>query len=281
MTAVPTAPRALRACLACLLFALAACAGPGAASRPSAVAADGRTRPYLADGAGIDSLAFLPPPPAPDSAAFAHDRAVAAASLALRDTPRWELAAEDANLDFPRVAGTFACAVGTAIDEESTPALYRLLRRANEDAARATRAAKDHYRRARPFTADDAPICTPLEGPSLRANGSYPSGHATRGWLWGLIVAAADPEHAPAALARGRAYGDSRVVCHVHWRSDVLAGRELAAATFALLAANPEFRADLEAARTELPLARARGRAPARDCAAEGAALAAWPPLTP
>ena len=59
-------------------------------------------RPFL-------SQALIPPPPAADSAALALDEEVSRKSLAQRGTPRWNLAAEDANLMFPHAAGTFSC----------------------------------------------------------------------------------------------------------------------------------------------------------------------------
>ncbi|HXE96001.1 MAG TPA: acid phosphatase, partial [Dongiaceae bacterium] len=68
-------------------------------------------------------------------------------------------------------------------------------------------------------------------------------------------------------------YGKSRVVCNVHWESDVAAGRVMGVSTVARLHADPIFRADLEAARMELGAVRARGLKPKRDCAAEAAAM--------
>jgi acid phosphatase (class A) len=44
------------------------------------------------------------------------------------------------------------------------------------------------------------------------------------GWAWALILAEISPEQSDAILARGAAYGASRNVCNVHWRSDVNAG---------------------------------------------------------
>jgi len=48
---------------------------------------------YLSPKALPDSLALIPPPPAAGSAALALDEAVSQNSFALRDTPRWTLAA--------------------------------------------------------------------------------------------------------------------------------------------------------------------------------------------
>ena len=91
------------------------------------------------------------------------------------------------------------------------------------DLARATRIPKVHYRRLRPFVGNEAPICV-QRTQVLTDSFSYPSGHATQGWAYALIMSALVPEKATAILTRGRAYGESRIVCGVHWPSDVAAG---------------------------------------------------------
>lgn len=267
-----------RACMAiALALVLAACAS-APADAPTAAAKVPEIRPgipagYLAPDAVPDSLALVPAPPATGSAALAQDHAVMQAALALRGTPRFEQATRDADLDFPHAAGTFACALGVGIDAQRTPTTYRLLRRTLVDAAMATRTAKERYQRTRPFAENGAPSCTPDDEQALRGNGSYPSGHTAIGWIWALVLAQAVPARTDALLARGRSFGESRLVCNVHWQSDVLQGRFMASGTFARLQSDPAFRADIAAAAAELAAARSQGSAPDRDCAAEAAAL--------
>jgi acid phosphatase (class A) len=236
---------------------------------------------YLQRDALPNSLALLPPPPAAGSAAQALDQAVNKESIAFQNTPRGTLAAQDAELGFPGVAGTFSCAVHAPIDEQNTPTLYRLLRRTLADAGLATYAAKDHYQRIRPFVANKTPLCTPKDQAMLSKDGSYPSGHTTIGWNWALILSEIAPDRGDAILARGRAFGQSRLICNAHWESDVIEGRFVAAGVVARLHANPTFRADLDQAKTELAAVRAKGLPPSRDCAAEEAALALSPPSAP
>jgi acid phosphatase (class A) len=246
------------------------------------VAAQGATAPearpgfvpgYLPRESLPNSLTLLPPPPAAGSAAFASDEAVSRQSLKLLDTPRWTQATEDANLRFPPAAGAFSCALGAPITEQGTPAVYRLLQRSLSDAGLATYAAKDHYKRPRPFMVNNAPICTINRREALVDDGSYPSGHASLGWAWALILAEIAPDRTDALLARGMAFGQSRVICNVHWQSDVDEGRVIGAATVARLHADPGFRADLDAAKTELASIRSQNLPPTKDCAAEDAAL--------
>jgi acid phosphatase (class A) len=236
---------------------------------------------YLAKEASPNSLALLPPPPAWGSAAFALDQAISRSSLALRNTERWQLATEDANLQFPAVAGTFSCAVNAPISEQATPVLYRLLRRTLSDAGLATSTAKDRYQRRRPFLSNYAPICTPGLEKGLMTDGSYPSGHTTIGWTWTLILTEIAPDRLAAIVARGRAFGDSRIICNAHWSSDVDAGRFLGTVVTARLHADPAFLADLNAAKEEMAAVRARNLPPTRDCIAESAALAIQLPAAP
>jgi acid phosphatase (class A) len=228
---------------------------------------------YLTTSQLPDSVALLPPPPARDSAGFAADRAISEVRH-LHGTPRWTQATADAELGFPQAANTFSCAMDVAVDAQATPHLYRLLRRTRTDAAVVSDAAKGHYKRPRPFMENHAPTCTPTKEKGLAANGSYPSGHTSIGWAWALILSEVAPERTDAILARGRSYGESRLVCNVHWQSDVVQGRFMAASVVARLHANADFRADLDAARAEVAQARSRGLKPTRDCAAESAALA-------
>ena len=232
---------------------------------------------YLSHEALPDSLALLPPPPAEGSAAMALDEQTNQGDLALQGTPRWRLAGMDANLAFPWAAGDFSCALNAPITQADTPRLYQLLRRAMSDAGAATGAAKDKYHRTRPFMVNKQPTCTPGAEDSLRQNGSYPSGHTSIGWTWALILSEIAPEQSNAILERGRAFGDSRLVCNVHWESDVLEGRMVASATFARLQADATFLADLEAAKNELAAARAKKLTPQRDCKFEAEALTGRP----
>lgn len=267
-----------------LLFAASLCLLASACATPVARHAVPEIRPgvargYLETEQLPDSIALLPPPPAPGSAAFALDEQVNLARN-LRGTPRWQQAIADANLQFPEAASIFACAIGTRIDEAATPRLYGLLRRTRTDAAVVSDAAKHRYNRTRPFMVNGESTCTPDKEAGLAENGSYPSGHTSIGWAWALILAELAPDRSDAILARGRSYGESRLVCNVHWHSDVLSGRFMGSAVVARLHADPQFRHDMDAARAELATARARNGVPPADCDASAAALAQPLPTT-
>jgi acid phosphatase (class A) len=221
----------------------------------------------------LDSLPkiheLIPPPPEAGSAALAYDNEVSKKYLALEGSSRWELATKDAN----QVVEAFSCALNAPITEKDTPLLYMLLRRVCMDAGFATSQTKQKYKRSRPFIVNNESICTPKAKEWLRGNGSYPSGHTACGWACALILTEIAPEYSDAILARGRAFGQSRVVCNVHWQSDVIEGRFVGAAVVARLHAEPAFRADVEAARIELETVRGNNIGPIGDCIAEAEAL--------
>ncbi len=257
-----------------LAAALTACSStPAAVSAPPAQTPAPAATGYLQGDAIPDSLALSPAPPAPGTAWAALDEAVAQQALALRDSPRFRQASLDADLGFPAGAEQFSCALGMPINEQQTPALMRLLLRSLISASASTKAAKNHYRRPRPFMLNGQPVCTPGDEPHLRASGSYPSGHTTIGWTWALLLSEIAPERSTALLERGRNYGHSRLVCNVHWYSDIKQGETMAAATVARLHDNAEFRADLAAARREIEATRVLALPPSRNCAAEAEVL--------
>lgn len=255
--------------------------GAAAQMAPAAPSGPDASPGYLPKAALPDGVALLPPPPAEGSATLALDEEISRTDLALQGGARWKLAALDADLSFPSAAGAFACALDAPVTEEATPRLYRLLLRARADAGGSTGAAKAHYQRPRPFMENKQPTCSPAAEADLAKNGSYPSGHTAIGWAWALILSEIAPERSEAIIARGRAFGDSRLVCNVHWESDIIEGRFLGAATVARLHDDPTFLADVDAAKGELAAARAKALPPQRDCKAEADALAEQPPQAP
>lgn len=207
---------------------------------------------YLAVEALPDSLVVLGPPPANDSPEAAAERANFLATRALAGAPRWAQATADAELFGDKAHIALSCAAGVAITVKDTPILSRMLDRLVLDAGRSVTAAKNHFMRERPLIAHpDAPVCVPRED-WMKTNSSYPSGHAAVGWAWALVMTELLPAKATPLAARGRAFGESRVVCGLHFPSDVAAGQLMAAATVAKLHSEPAFLADMAAAKAEL-----------------------------
>lgn len=263
---------------ACLLATACSTQPPAPPHAPGSVPesrpGSGYLKGYLEAKDMPDSLMLVGAPPTPGSAAFAADEAVHKAMKELRSGPRGALATRDAVLTFPAAAEAFACALGVPITQEQTPHTTMLLRRSLSDAGGATYGAKNKYQRARPFVHFKEGTCTPEAEGRLAKDGSYPSGHTALGFAWGLILAEVAPERSSALISRGEAFGQSRLVCGVHWYSDVVAGRTIGAAAVSRLHSDPVFVAQVAAAKEEVAAARAKGLKPQGDCAAEAAALA-------
>jgi len=245
----------------------------GPASPPKPPAAKG----YLAAGAAPDTLRILPPPPTAGSLRDAGDREVFLRTRALAGQPRWSLATSDANLT--QQADLFSCAVGVRLNAADAPNLIRVFQRVGLDTLAVIDPPKNHYGRSRPYMAagaDTSPVCV-AKSEGLTKNPSYPSGHASISWTWGLILAELAPDRATEILGRARSIGESRVVCGVHYPSDVEAGRTTGAALVAALHGDAVFRADMEQARAELTNLRAGAHSAPTDCAVQDEAAAHAP----
>jgi acid phosphatase (class A) len=210
---------------ACLSF-LTGCATTTKVGAAASVA-----RTYIAPAAstGYDWTVVLAPAPVSGSAQDQTDMATVRGLQALQGTSRWAQATSDASLDMIAVYGPI---LGPDFTLAKRPEVVALLAYAGRQFSVASNEAKSAFPRPRPFLADPTlTTCVPLPV----AGSSYPSGHAGWGWLSAQILARVEPSKTAALLARGREYGQSRVVCAVHYPSDLEAGRYLADAVLARL----------------------------------------------
>ena len=200
----------------------------------------------LLSPAEIDASRFLPPPPAAGSvdekAEFQELKAIAA-----RSTPE-ELtqAAHDAKDETPDIFNT---ALG--FDIATKPQTFKLLCMVVEEEDVDTKVPKAYFHRVRPYSADPSiKICEPVK-PGKAAN-SYPSGHSSLAFSMGVVLASLVPEKSQAILARSAEYAEHRLVCGVHYRSDIVAGQQFGTILALRLMQNPAFRAQMDLARAEL-----------------------------
>ncbi|GAB6967711.1 phosphatase PAP2 family protein [Komagataeibacter kakiaceti JCM 25156] len=220
-----------------------------------------------------DATRYLPPPPQPGTARQATDDRAFVSTRAQAGSPRWALATSDADLREDALLHSFSCAAGFVIDTAHAPRLTALVHKMDVSEIPDMRASKEYWHRARPFVGNSQPICTESDRAHLATSGSYPSGHTMLGWSTALVLAELLPDRATEILQRGRVFGESRIVCGVHWESDVQAGYMLGTAEIAAMHGLPAFRADMDAARTELDALRHTARHPkAATCARENSA---------
>ena len=238
-------------------LALTACSAvpapkPGAANPSLGVPAHAKLTGYFSANP-IDGQALLGPPPAPDSLRGKADRERYEETRALAGTPRWAEATKDDDI-WGAGSGAlrrYSCALGVKLGDRETPSVSRLLHRMELDVRTVGTPPKDFYNRTRPLIGDDKPVCV-ARAEWMKTNASYPSGHSMTGWSWALVLSEIAPGKADGLLDAGKTIGESRVICGVHYQSDVEAGRTLAAAMVARLHADPQFQADLAAAKAEL-----------------------------
>jgi acid phosphatase (class A) len=129
------------------------------------------------------------------------------------------------------------------------PKLSRLAERVEDDVRIQVRGAKEHFRRLRPFEIE--PRLEPCID-KVRGDLSYPSGHSAYGWAMAGLLMIMVPEKADAIRQRGEEFARQRMVCGVHFASDLEAGRLAAAKLLDDMRKVPEFRAEFDEARKEL-----------------------------
>jgi acid phosphatase (class A) len=223
--------------------------------------------PSFLDDGYFDVMNVLPPAPIKDEPRGIADRAIFKLTRQLKGTPRWDLAINDVAADTASMMRDFSCAAAVNLTPENAPRTAVLLEKASRDTAREANAVKDFYRRQRPFQIDAGETCEPAAG---IAGFDYPSGHATRGWTWGLILSEILHERAAPILSRARAFGESRIVCGAHNASAVEAGRMTAEATLNVVRTEQSYASAVIAARAELTaLRKTSAPPPAPACSAE------------
>jgi len=224
---------------------------------------------YLPSGT-IDVTQVLPAAPHKGDARYEADRAIFKATRHWLGTPRGDLATRDVNTSIPYLLSAFSCSVGVTLTQQNAPATVKVIAKAGIDSQTQSGAAKNYFKRLRPFLIDEGPTCEAKD--ELKGSFDYPSGHTTWSWTWASLLAELAPDRATAIMARGRAYGESRILCGAHNATAVDAGRITSSATLAAVHAQPAFQADMAAARAELAALRADPATPKpANCPAEAA----------
>jgi acid phosphatase (class A) len=257
------------------ILTLGAAQAPATAPPHSPMAETGHTPGYLGD-ALPDTYAILPPAPAPGDPRDRTDREIYRATRRLEGSARWAQAQNDANQ--AGIVADLACAIGVELTPQNAPRTFAMLRKLAPDVSRATNRPKDIYKRPRPYLRDEGPICV-AKDEALAKSPDYPSGHNTWAWTVGLVMAELVPDRATPILIRARAFGENRLVCGVHSLSAVEMGQLNGSIVVAALHGSPEFRADMDAARTEVAAARQAGPKPDPALCAREAALDAHTPF--
>lgn len=190
--------------------------------------------------------AFLPNPPTANSAVT---RSELLTLHRIEDTRTAQTSAQAKYDEESEDIFLFKDVMGGGFTPDNLPATAALSKHIKLEQGAVGSRLKSSYSRMRPYQLDPSlhPICK-----VKTAHDSYPSGHALTGYLEALALVELVPEKRDAILARADEYGQERLICGVHYPSDIEASKELAYAMFGFMLSVPSFQHDLATAKTEL-----------------------------
>jgi acid phosphatase (class A) len=193
----------------------------------------------------LDLALILPQPPAQDAATTKTE---------LVDLHRIEDARTEQQVaraqadDKEQDIFIFRDVLGQNFTADNFPLIAALSAHIHNDESVTSKPLKTSFSRPRPFQADATlhPVCALTKEPN-----SYPSGHTLSGYLLALTLVQIVPEKHEQIMERADNYAHNRLVCGVHYASDLEASRRIAYAMFGNMLANPRFQQELAAAKTE------------------------------
>ena len=228
-----------------VLFASANLCGQTQAINPVAKEALSKTSVshprYYVDPLLLHLELILPSPPAQDATTRAAELMALHRIEAAQVT---QAKADDQEEDI----FVFGSVLGPGFTAEALPITASLSAHVRKDESAASSPLKNIYRRPRPYQVDSTlrPVCALNPEPT-----SYPSGHSLSGYLLAFTLVQLVPEKRRQILDRADEYVHNRLICGVHYASDIEASRRVAYAIFGSLVASPNFQRDLAAAREE------------------------------
>lgn len=204
--------------------------------------------PFLTDETRPDGTKFLPNPPDVTDPAFCNDFYYYQWGKLQRETAFGEQSKKDGPMELYEA---FSDVFGMTISPALTPEINKLAGGSSGDAHRANKRAKNYFQRKRPFVQFAEPSLVPETEEEEAKDYSYPSGHATRGYVYAMTLALIEPDSANVLMKRAYDYALGRVVTGYHYKSDIDASAILAAAVMGALSGNDAFRKQLDKARKE------------------------------
>jgi acid phosphatase (class A) len=201
---------------------------------------------YYVDPMVLNIGVLLPPPPAIDSA---ENRADLTELHRIEQTRTPEQVVKAKADEAEEDMFVFKTVFGPGFTPEALPITAALGVHVKNEQGVVGNQLKLYYQRPRPYQTDATlhPVC------ELKTqHDSYPSGHGLTGYLEAFTLAEIAPEKRTEILARADDYAHDRLVCGVHYPTDIEASRRVAYAVFGYMLATPRFQRDLAAAREEM-----------------------------
>ena len=193
----------------------------------------------------IDLTELIPPPPPADSVASKHDLA----DVIIMQESRTEAQVARAIADNVLSIYRFDDILGPKFKRENLPVMDALFERAQADARAILISAKNALQRPRPAAASKDVVAL---GGTPRLPTAYPSGGVVFTTVTAILLSKMVPEKRFELSERNREYAVNRVVLGQHFPRDVRAGEISGTVIAHMLMQSPQFKRDLQAARTEL-----------------------------
>ncbi|HKD38041.1 MAG TPA: phosphatase PAP2 family protein [Pirellulales bacterium] len=201
------------------------------------------------DHTSVDPVKLLPGPPSADSQEAREELDL----MLLIQDKRTKADVARCQSEVHLKVDSFQSVFGPWFTGQNLPRLAKLFADLERDSKRVSDVGKNAFRRPRPEH-EDSRIHVPIDDETTFA---YPSGHATRGMLYALVLSEFAPDQRQALLDRGREIGWDRVVAGLHHPSDIMAGRVLGQALAQSLLADPRFQPELAELKAEFHAAQA------------------------
>lgn len=235
--------------MAAFLMALSICSSHGSLrgqTVPNCTAAQNQQVAYYFNPALLQLNLILSTPPPENSLAAQRD--LAAVHATEQSRTKQEIAKAQAD-DKEQDLFIFSNVIGPGFTATRLPLTAAFSTHIHSDEGVASDPLKTTVGRPRPYQLDKTlhPVCKVTTIPN-----SFPSGHSLGGYLFALTLIQILPEKKEQIMQRADEYAYSRIVCGVHYPTDLQASRELAFAIFGNMLANPRFQKDLATARDEI-----------------------------
>jgi len=193
----------------------------------------------------VDLVKLLAPPPSDRSPQTQAEILELIQIQKIRTPQEKTLAVSDDKLSVFQFASAI---LGPKFTWENLPLTENFFKRLAKDGISIFTVAKEKWNRTRPFL-----VSTEVKSCSDHAaSGAYPSGHSTFGYLTAIVLADMVPEKKVELFERAAQYAGNRMVCGVHYRSDIEAGRIGGTVIAAFAMQNPQFRKEFEEVRKEV-----------------------------
>ncbi len=196
-----------------------------------------------------NAVKFLPAPPK-SGAAYDEDVKYYEWGKEQRKDPK--VSANCLRQDTMDVTTIFNEALGFKLLSYQNKEILDLVSWAVKDARKVSNPAKEYYKRLKPFQVfHEASLKDNAKSAMSSSTFAYPSGHAVRSWTYAFVLADVAPEYTKVLNKCADDYSMGRVIMGRHWKTDIDAGKMVAAKVYEKLKKSPAYQAQLKLAREQ------------------------------